>query len=91
MAESTETSPTLPEIGAAIKGYVLTQFLPGEDPAALTDTTPLITGGVLDSLATIMLVSFLEERFNIQIEPHETMIDYLNTVGDMAQLVRSKL
>lgn len=91
MPNTEGTTETLPEISAAIKAYVLQEFLRGENPAELTDATPLITGGVLDSLATLMLVSFLEERFEIQIEAHETMIDYLNTVGDMAQLVHSKL
>lgn len=75
----------------AIKAYILEEFLPGEDPAELTDSTPLITGGILDSLATIKLVVFLEERFQIQVQAHETMIDYLNTIADIAQLVRSKL
>ena len=79
------------EIKEAIKAYILKEFLPGENPAALTDSTPLITGGVLDSLATIKLVVFLEDRFRIQIQAHETMIDYLNTVSDIAQLVYSKL
>ena len=79
------------EIKDAIKDYLLKEFLPGENPAALTDSTPLITGGILDSLATIKLVLFLEERFHIKIEAHETMVDYLNTISDMAQLVQSKL
>ena len=73
-----------------IKGYILGEFLPGENPAALTDSTPLITGGILDSLATLKLVVFLEERFQIKIQAHETMVDYLNTVSDIAQLVNSK-
>ena len=34
----------------------------GEDPSELTETTPLITGGILDSFATMKLVMFLEER-----------------------------
>ena len=74
-----------------IKGYILEEFLPGENPAELTDSTPLITGGILDSLATIKLVAFLEERFQINIQAHETMVDYLDTVSDIAQLVRSKM
>ena len=74
-----------------VKGYILEEFLPGENPAELTDSTPLITGGILDSLATIKLVVFLEERFQIQIEAHETMADYLDTVDDIAQLVSSKI
>lgn len=75
----------------AIKGYILEEFLPGENPAELTDSTPLITGGILDSLATVKLVVFLEERFQIEIQAHETMVDYLNTLTDIAKLVHSKL
>jgi acyl carrier protein len=83
--------PTSQSISDAIKAYILEEFLPGESPAALTESTPLITGGILDSLATIKLVSFLEERFHIQLQAHETMVEYLNTLSDIAQLVRSKL
>ena len=71
--------------------YILKEFLPGENPSELTDSTPLITGGILDSLATLKLVVFLEERFKIKIEAHETMADYLDTVADIAQLVTSKI
>jgi acyl carrier protein len=79
------------DIKEQVKAYILDEFLPGEDPSELTDDTPLITGGILDSLATIKLVLFLEERFNIKIQAHETMVDYLNTLPDIAQLVKSKL
>jgi len=79
------------EIKQAIKDYILQEFLPGENPAELTDSTPLITGGILDSLATIKLVVFLEERFQIKIQAHETMVDYLNTISDIAALVQSKM
>lgn len=82
---------SMQEVKQAIKIYILEEFLPGENPAALTDTTPLITGGILDSLATIKLVVFLEERFQIKIEAHETMVDYLDTLDDIAQLVYSKM
>jgi acyl carrier protein len=79
------------QVKGTIRTYILDEFLPGENPAELTDSTPLITGGILDSLATIKLVVFLEERFKIQIQAHETMVDYLNTISDIAQLVESKL
>jgi acyl carrier protein len=79
------------DIKQAVKSYILEEFLPGENPAALTDSTPLITGGILDSLATIKLVIFLEQRFQIQIQAHETMVDYLDTLDDIANLVYSKI
>jgi acyl carrier protein len=82
---------SMQELKAVIKGYILEEFLPGENPAELSDSTPLITGGILDSLATIKLVAFLEERFPIQIQAHETTTDYLETITDIAQLVSSKM
>ena len=75
----------------AIKRYILDEFLPGENPEELTDSTALITGGILDSLATLKLVAFLENHFGIQVEPHETAVDYLNTIPDIATLVHSKI
>lgn len=73
-----------------VKEFILKEFLPGERPDALTDSTPLITGGILDSLATIKLVAFLEESFSVAVAPHETDVDHMNTVADIAQLVTSK-
>lgn len=73
-----------------IKDFVLTEFLPGEDPNELKDDTPLITGGILDSLATIKLVAYLEETYKIEFSPHETGVDYLNTIADITSLVESK-
>ena len=90
MTNSNGEKPSMQELKDTIKEYVLKEFLPGENPSALTDSTPLITGGILDSLATLKLVVFLEERFQIKIQAHETMVDYLNTISDIAQLVNSK-
>jgi acyl carrier protein len=78
------------EIKGIIKEYILQEFLPGEDPSELTDSTPLITGGILDSIATVKLVMFLEERFNVTLQAHETDPDYLNTIGDISKLIESK-
>jgi acyl carrier protein len=82
---------SMQEVKEIIKVYILEEFLPGENPAEMTDSTPLITGGILDSLATIKLVAFLERRFNIQIQAHETMVDYLDTISAIAHLVSSKI
>lgn len=78
------------DIITPIKTFILNEYLPGEDPAALTDTTPLMTTGILDSIAVLKLVTFLEKEFGITIEPHEAVVDNLNTLSDMARLVMSK-
>jgi len=78
-------------IKSAVKSFILEEFLPGERPEALTDDTGLVTEGVLDSLATLRLVSFLEKQFNVSLAPHEVDAEYLNTLPSIAALVRSKL
>lgn len=79
------------QIRQAVKGYILEEFLPGEDPNELRDDTPLITGGILDSIATLKLVAFVEETYGIELQPHEADAEHLNTISDITSLVQSKL
>ena len=78
------------DIKTKVKSFLLNEYLPGEDPAALTDTTPLMTTGILDSIAVLKVVTFLEEQFRITIEPHEAVVENLNTLADIARLVSKK-
>ncbi|MFC1773712.1 acyl carrier protein [Pseudomonadota bacterium] len=77
-------------IGNKVKEFIMNEFLPGEDPDQLTESTPLISGGILDSLATLKVVSFLEENFGITVAPHETDEDNFGTIADIVSLVESK-
>ena len=77
-------------IKTAVKNFILNEFLPGEDPAALTDTTALVTTGILDSIAVLKAVTFMENQFGITIEPHEAVVENLNTLSDITRLVISK-
>jgi acyl carrier protein len=78
------------DVTTKVKDFILREFLPGEDPDELQEDTPLITGGILDSIATLKLVAFLEEQFGISIAAHEADVDHLNTLNDIAALVASK-
>ncbi len=78
------------EIKEHVRSFILSEFLQGESPENLKDDTPLITSGILDSLATLRLVAHLEEQYSIAIAPHETDAEYLGTVDDIVRLVESK-
>jgi acyl carrier protein len=78
------------EIETVVRDYILREFLPGEDPGELTDDTPLITGGILDSISTLKLVVFLEERFAVSVEAHEAGVEHLDSVGQIARLIVNK-
>jgi acyl carrier protein len=78
------------EIKTTVKAFILNEYLPGEDPAALTDTTPLMTTGILDSIAVLKVVTFLENHFGITIGPREAVVENMNTISDITRLVRAK-
>ena len=77
-------------VPTAIKSFILEEFLPGEDPENLTPTTPLVSSGILDSLAILKLITFLEEQYDIRVEPHEADPEHFNTLESISGLVDSR-
>ena len=78
------------DISATVKEFIMNEFLPGEDPDELTYSTPLITGGILDSIATMKLVLFMEDRYGVKLAAHETDPEHLDTIETIDRLIRSK-
>jgi acyl carrier protein len=70
--------------------FILREFLPGENPDDLTAQTPLITGGILDSIRTLKLVIYLEDQLGITIDAHEAGVEYLDSIQRIAGLVAEK-
>jgi acyl carrier protein len=74
----------------AIRRFIVSKYLPGESLENLKDDTPLRTSGILDSLSTLGLVNFVEERFGVVLEAHETGIEHFDRIEDIAALVATK-
>jgi len=73
------------------RSFILREFLPGEDPAALTETTALLSSGILDSISTVKLVGFLEDTYGVEFAAHEISEDHLDSLQRVAALVVGKL
>jgi acyl carrier protein len=73
-----------------IRQYILSEFLPGEKASNLRDDTPLRTSGILDSVATLRLVSFIEEHYGIELEAHETGVENFDRIDSIASFVQRK-
>ena len=74
----------------AVRAYILEQFLPGEDPRNLTDGTELKESGILDSLSTLKLISFLESQYHVEFEANDLEAGNLATITAIERLVKSK-
>jgi acyl carrier protein len=74
-----------------IRTFLLDTFLPGELSEMLTDSTHLQDQGILDSMGTLQLVSFLEQRFSVDFLPEELGSDQLSSLEKIEQLVTGKM
>ena len=81
MAVSTENA------AAEIQGWLRDNVTGGRE---VSPDEPLIENGVLTSLQTVELVTFLEERFDILIEDEEFDEENFGSVEAIAGLVASK-
>src|SRR5215472_1260713 len=79
------------EIKGPVRRYVQENFFLAAPPNRLDDATPLITGGIIDSIGMIGLVAFIEERFKIEFLPSEINAQGLDTLDRIEALVRNKL
>lgn len=87
---SNAATQTLEEIKEVAKKY-LGEFIPPKKLAALTDTTALITGGILDSITIVELAAALEDHYDIKFQTHEMSVDYFDTISDIGNVVQEKI
>jgi acyl carrier protein len=77
-------------VNDTIRNFVLSRFLPGESPENLRDDTRLMTSGVLDSLAGLELVTFIEQQFGITLDAMDRIAENLDRIVDIERLIQSK-
>jgi acyl carrier protein len=78
------------DVKERLRTFILESFLQGESPANLRDDTRLRTTGILDSLAILSLVSFVEKEFGVELTAYETGADNFDRIEDIAALVARK-
>lgn len=76
------------ELSSRIRDYVIREYLEEGDEREITDTTPLISGGIVDSFSMVSLKRFLEKKYSIQIPDADATPDAFDTVQSIAALVR---
>ena len=79
------------EIKTEVRQYIVRNLLDGGQDFALEDSTPLVTGGIIDSIGMIGLVGFIESRFGIEFMPREIDLHNLDTLERIERLVLNKL
>ena len=74
-----------------IREFIWTNHLQGKFSITLENSTRLRTSGLLDSLATLGLVSFIEQRFDVEFSALELTVDNFDTVDQIDRLLAKKI
>jgi acyl carrier protein len=78
------------EITSELRKFVLDTFLLGQ-AAHLTDDSSFMEEGLIDSTGILELVSFIEERYAMQIADDELTPDNFDSINRVATFVSAKV
>lgn len=80
-------APARSDIEAAVYSYLTARF---PVLAGLDGDTPLLEGGAVDSLGVLELMTFLSDRFGIEIEDSDFDPENLETPHRLVQFIERK-
>jgi acyl carrier protein len=72
-----------------MRSFIVEQFFVA-DASGLSDDLSLIDSGIVDSTGMLDVILFLEERYGISVEDHETIPANLETLDNIATYVGRK-
>jgi len=69
-----------------IKGFIIENFLFGED-SDLNDDTSFLEEGIIDSTGVLELIEYLEEEFDIEIDDEDMIPENLDSLNNLEQFI----
>ena len=90
MASALDLREVKVEVKTLIKGHILNEIIHNSD-LQIGDDTPLIDEGYLTSLQAVELVMFLEDQFEVEIDPIEVDEENFRDLTSITQLIEGKL
>ena len=76
------------DIKKVVLDYIRKEYLEEDDDRELTETTPLISGGIVDSFSMVSLKRFLEKKYAIQIPDADASPEAFDTARSIESLVK---
>jgi D-alanine--poly(phosphoribitol) ligase subunit 2 len=76
------------EISKVVRDYITREYVQEGDDWEITETTPLISSGLVDSFSMVSLLRFLEKKYAIHIPDAAATPEAFDTVERIVALVR---
>ncbi len=72
-----------------IIAYIKSDLI-GNETSELSSGDDLLSSGILDSLSTMKLIAFIEESFEIKVDPEDMVIENFMDVNCMEAYINGK-
>jgi len=76
------------ELTTVVRDYIIREYLEEGDDREITETTLLISGGIVDSFSMVSLKRFLEKKYSIRIPDADATPEAFDTVQRIVKLVQ---
>ncbi len=78
------------DVRAALREFIVDNFMMGQDAASLSDSGSLLELGIIDSTGVLELVGFLEETWQITVEDDDLIPENLDSIDNLVSYVERK-
>lgn len=73
-----------------IRKFIADNFMIGQNPAGLDRETSFLDNGIIDSLGVLELVSFIEDRFGVEVKDDELIPENLDSINNLLTYITKK-
>jgi len=79
------------DIKNQVRAYIADNFVMGSNAAKFADSDSFLDLHIIDSTGFLELITFLEEKFGIQVEDEEMIPENLDSLDNIEAYVSKKL
>ena len=78
-------------VSHTLERFIVDELMMGDQNTRIDPDASLINSGVVDSLALLRLIAFVEEQFGVTVEDDEVMPENFETLSIIESFVSAKL
>lgn len=78
------------EIETAIENFIVNEIMLRDQSTRIDPDESLLNSGVLDSLALLRLIAFVEDQFNLPIQDSEVVPENFETINEITEFIKLK-
>lgn len=78
-------------VSHTLERFIVDELMMGDQQTRIDPDASLISSGVVDSLALLRLIAFVEEQFGVTVEDDEVMPENFETLNIIESFVTAKL